>query len=95
MKTDLKCDHCDYVASHRKEVVARRMLGCHKSKVHGIRGTSPSSRYARKKRNPVVNSTPLQESSLDTLLKNFSYCPKCGVSLDKWILAAIAISKHE
>lgn len=102
MKTTLPCpiDGCEFVAEHKKEIVAKRMLGVHKRYKHGIAGARAQLNGSAR-RTTLVRALPAvsPEISLEDLIRKivaeFAFCPRCGKNIEKHLLATIALAKHE
>ncbi len=77
----IKCDvpGCDFVAKHETGYV-KCILGCHKSRAHGIRGKLWKYSKAGKKEQPSTSqpgNSPVEQETIN--IPNF--CPNCGLSI--------------
>ena len=112
--TSIPCTEsgCDYVAEHKKEVVAKRMLGMHRRSAHGIvglhaqrNGTAPHKHAHKNGRAhksllvPALRVVDPQLKSPEEVIRKvvdeLAFCPKCGKDLQRFVLATIALAKHE
>lgn len=81
-KTTIKCDveGCDYTITHENDVVAKRVMGVHKRKTHGIPGKK--SHYIKVKDrlpHPMVISQPSNSPPPETEYKKIVViCPHCS-----------------
>jgi hypothetical protein len=105
-KHDELCDqpNCDYVASHEKPAVARRMLGMHKRKRHGIMGRDTNryrkpkkvrESYSKAARNGVKIKEPQGEEVVTIpidMVPNFCY--HCGAPQKGVTVSNLAHSKR-
>lgn len=101
MKTSLPCGQsgCDYVAVHKNQNVAKRMIGYHRRVVHGIPGahTARNKKYSKRKKDIVKPaSTPTQGGNqmihLDCV---FQSCPWCQGPIRALVVAANHMRQHE
>lgn len=86
-KTPCDVQGCDYVARHKNPIVLKRIIGCHKTIVHGIRSAAaiardkyPSVRAAKSKKNALDAAQTEMEHRVSSIRDG--KCPVTGCTYE-------------